>query len=83
MQPIEIIDNFLKTEKLEFSKLSIGNFIGYKILPDKLNSLWHFNHPFLYNKHHMSSQNTQFFLRYLKKLFLSQENSNNWKIFNK
>ena len=36
MQPIEIIDNFLKTEKLEFSKLSIGNFIGYKILPENL-----------------------------------------------
>jgi NADH-quinone oxidoreductase subunit C len=36
MQPIEIIDNFLKTEKLEFSKFSIGNFIGYKILPENL-----------------------------------------------
>ena len=36
MQPIEIIDNFLKIEKLEFSNLSIDNFIGYKILPENL-----------------------------------------------
>ena len=36
MQPIEIIDNFLKIEKLDISKLSIDNFIGYKILPENL-----------------------------------------------
>ena len=36
MPPIEIIDNFLKTKELEFSNLSIDNFIGYKILPENL-----------------------------------------------
>ena len=36
MPPIEIIDNFFKIEKLESSKLSIDNFIGYKILPENL-----------------------------------------------
>lgn len=37
MQPIKIIDNFLKIEKLDISKLfSIDNFIGYKILPENL-----------------------------------------------
>ena len=36
MRPIEIIDNFLKTKELEFSNLSIDNFIGYKILPENL-----------------------------------------------